>query len=143
MQRLLSEGENSTNPVDLVSQLRHHLADAGLASLPLQALLNLNEKTRRDILRGPLVIRAAVACMEKNLCEKRYRHFLALWEKTDADTHPDQTAYFQNQIYAEKRRIEALEKDRQVNFEDLVTMPWVGDLYESIGPATVGPEGGG
>jgi len=143
MQRLLSQSHDSPNPPDLVSQLRHHLADTGLASLPLQALLNLSEKTRRDILRGPLVIRAAVACMEKNLCEKRYRHFLALWEKTGADVSPEQAAYFQTQIYAEKRRIEALEKDRQVNFEDLVTMPWVGEQYEAIDPTTVRPEAGG
>lgn len=143
MQRLLSQSHDSPNPPDLVSQLRHHLADTGLASLPLQALLNLSEKTRRDIFRGPLVIRAAVACMEKNLCEKRYRHFLALWEKTGADVSPEQAAYFQTQIYAEKRRIEALEKDRQVNFEDLVTMPWVGEQYETIDPTTVRPDAGG
>ena len=142
MQRLLSQSDNAPNPPDLVSQLRHHLADAGLASLPLQALLNLSEKTRRDILRGPLVIRAAVACMEKNLCEKRYRHFLALWQQTDGHTSPDQVAYFQNQIYAEKRRIEALEKDRQVNFEDLVAMPWVGEQYEALNPTVVRSEGG-
>jgi DNA primase len=78
------------------------------------------------------VIRAAAACMEKNLCEKRYRHFLSLWEKTDCTASPEQHAYFQSQIYAEKRRIEALEKDRQVTFEDLVAMPWVGEQYDSL-----------
>ena len=130
MQRLLTE---ATDPrVDLVSLLRNHLADSGLASTPLQVLLHLGEKTRRDVLRAPLVIRAAAACMEKNLCEKRYRHFLALWEKTDCASDPDQLAYFQTQIYAEKRRIEALEKDRQVSFEDLATMPWVGEQYDSL-----------
>jgi DNA primase len=80
--------------------------------------------------------------MEKNLCEKRYRHFLALWQQTDGHTSPDQVAYFQNQIYAEKRRIEALEKDRQVNFEDLVAMPWVGEQYEALNPTVVRSEGG-
>jgi DNA primase len=130
MQRLLTE---ATDPrVDLVSLLRNHLADSGLASTPLQVLLHLGEKTRRDVLRAPLVIRAAAACMEKNLCEKRYRHFLALWEKTDCASDPDQLTYFQTQIYAEKRRIEALEKDRQVSFEDLATMPWVGEQYDSL-----------
>ncbi len=133
IQRLLSQPQQEDSP-DLVSQLRHQLADAGLASLSMQSLLHLGEKTRRDILRGPLIIRAAAACMEKNLCEKRYRHFLALWEKTDASSNLDQITYFQNQIYAEKRRIEALEKDRQVTFEDLVTMPWVGEQYDSLAP---------
>ena len=41
-------------------------------------------------------------------------------------------AYFQTQIYAEKRRIEELEKDRQATFEDLVHIPWVGEFYDTI-----------
>ena len=130
MQRLLTE---ATDPrADLVNLLRNQLADTGLATTPLQALLHLGEKTKRDVLRAPLIIRAAAACMEKNLCEKRYRHFLALWEKTDCTTAPDQFAEYQRQIYAEKRRIEALEKDRQVTFEDLATIPWVGEQYDSL-----------
>jgi DNA primase len=128
MQHLLTDPTSG----DLVSQLRNHLADTGRATTPLQSLLHLGEKTKRDILRAPLVIRAAAACMEKNLCEKRYRHFLALWEKTDCTTAPDQFAEYQRQIYAEKRRIEVLEKDRQVTFEDLAAMPWVGEQYDSL-----------
>ncbi|MFQ4139291.1 DNA primase [Nodosilinea sp. PGN35] len=130
MQRLLAD---ATDPrADLVGLLRNQLADTGLATTPLQSLMHLSEKAKRDILRAPLVIRAAAACMEKNLCEKRYRHFLALWEKTDCTAAPEQFAEYQRQIYAEKRRIEALEKDRQVSFEDLATMPWVGEQYDSL-----------
>ncbi|MGB3137314.1 MAG: DNA primase [Nodosilinea sp.] len=133
MQRLVQEHRlEQGRPADLVSLLRNHLADAGLATTSLQALLHLSEKTKRDVLRAPLVIRAAAACMEKNLCEKRYRHFLALWEKNDCTTAPDRFAEYQRQIYAEKRRIEVLEKDRQVTFEDLAAMPWVGEQYDLI-----------
>ncbi|TVQ09726.1 MAG: DNA primase [Leptolyngbya sp. DLM2.Bin27] len=130
MQRLLSEADQPR--ADLVNLLRNQLADTGLATTPLQSLMHLSEKTKRDVLRAPLVIRAAAACMEKNLCEKRYRHFLALWEKTDCTTAPERSAEYQRQIYAEKRRIEALEKDRQVSFEDLAAMPWVGEQYDSL-----------
>jgi DNA primase len=70
--------------------------------------------------------------MEKNLCEKRYRHFLNLWSQTDCQANPEQLAYFQSRIYAEKSRIEELEKDRQATFEDLVTIPWVGEFYDFI-----------
>lgn len=130
MQQLLTQADDPAP--DLMVQLRNHLAESGQTNPTLQALLHLGEKTKRDILRAPLIIRAAAACMEKNLCEKRYRHFLALWEKTDCTAAPDQVAYFQSQIYAEKRRIEVLEKDRQVSFEDLVAMPWVGEQYDSL-----------
>jgi DNA primase len=118
--------------VDLVSTLRNQVAEQGGSDGHLQQLLNLSEKTKRDILRAPLVIRAAAACMEKNLCEKRYRHFLNLWSQTDCDTSAEKMAYFQSQIYAEKRRIEELEKDRQATFEDLVHIPWVGEFYDTI-----------
>ncbi|MBD1916605.1 MULTISPECIES: DNA primase [Cyanophyceae] len=130
MQQLLTKADDPR--VDLVNLLRNQLADTGLATTPLQALLHLSEKAKRDIIRAPLIIRAAAACMEKNLCEKRYRHFLALWEKTDCTIAPEQFAEYQRQIYAEKRRIEVLEKDRQVSFEDLAIMPWVGEQYDSL-----------
>ena len=117
---------------DLVSILRNQVAEQEGSDGHLQQLLNLCEKTKRDILRAPLVIRAAAACMEKNLCEKRYRHFLNLWSQTDCDTSAEKMAYFQSQIYAEKRRIEELEKDRQATFEDLVHIPWVGEFYDTI-----------
>jgi DNA primase len=122
----------SEDPIDLVSLLRNQIAESEGNNSHLQALMTLNEKTKRDILRAPLVIRAAAACMEKNLCEKRYRHFLNLWSQADFKTSSEQMAYFQSQIYAEKRRIEELEKDRQATFEDLVHIPWVGEFYDTI-----------
>ncbi len=127
-----ADPEQAPQKSDLLSTLRNYIAEQGGADTPLQHLLNLTEKTKRDILRAPLVIRAAAACMEKNLCEKRYRHFLNLWSQADCDASAEQMAYYQSQIYAEKRRIEALEKDRQATFEDLVHIPWVGEFYEII-----------
>jgi DNA primase len=121
-------------PIDLLALLRNHMAEIDSPVSQLQHLLYLDEKAKRDILRAPLIIRAATACMEKNLCEKRYRHFLALWSETDCTESPDQHAYYQKQIYAEKRRIEELEKERQVTFEDLAQIPWVGEFYDSIDP---------
>ena len=59
------DGNGSSPPVDLVSLLRNYVAEQGNSDGHLQTLLNLTEKTKRDILRAPLVIRAAAACMEK------------------------------------------------------------------------------
>ncbi|QQE66782.1 DNA primase [Leptolyngbya sp. BL0902] len=134
MQRLLTPSPDypDSSAADLVGILRNQFADAGVTNPHLQALLNLSEKTKRDVIRAPLIIRAAAACMEKNLCEKRYRHFLNLWEKTDCAADSEQFAYYQSQIYAEKRRIEALDKERQVTFEDLANQPWMGEQYDSL-----------
>ncbi|MBD0335983.1 MAG: DNA primase, partial [Cyanobacteria bacterium Co-bin13] len=128
----LPEPEVEPAPVDLVVLLRNHMAEIDSSVSQLQHLLYLDEKEKRDILRAPLIIRAATACMEKIICEKRYRHFLSLWAETDCTESPDQHAHYQKQIYAEKRRIEELEKERQVTFEDLAQIPWVGEFYDSI-----------
>ncbi|MGF1458342.1 MAG: DNA primase [Leptolyngbyaceae cyanobacterium] len=110
---------------DLAGWLRNAAAQSAALS-QTQHLYYLDEKTRRDVLRAPLVIRAAAACIEQTLCEKRYRHFLQLWTESNQTQPADQLAYFQNQIYAEKRRIAELEKERQTTFEDLAQLPWVG-----------------
>ncbi|MBD2464559.1 DNA primase [Oscillatoria sp. FACHB-1407] len=95
----------------------------------IQALFQLNEKTRRDIVRAPLVIRAAIASMERVMCEKRRRHFIELWKQTDCITDPEESQRLQYQINAETQRIEALDRQqRQVTFEDLTQTAWVGDV---------------
>jgi DNA primase len=134
LQQLQNQGDAAApaESLDLVGALRNYLAEIPNSNAALQQLLYLTEKTKRDILRAPLVLRAATACMEKNLCEKRYRYFLNLWSQTDCQANPDQLAYFQSRIYAEKKRIEELEKDRQATFEDLVKIPWVGEFYDFI-----------
>ncbi|MEO1095885.1 MAG: DNA primase [Cyanobacteria bacterium J06638_28] len=111
---------------DLVGWLRDRAAES-LTLAQTQHLFYLDEKKRRDVLRAPLVIRAAAACIEQALCEKRYRHFLNLWSTAEAAATVEQQAYYQTQIYTEKRRIAELEKERQTTFEDLAQLPWVGD----------------
>ncbi|MEM1310339.1 MAG: DNA primase, partial [Cyanobacteria bacterium P01_H01_bin.153] len=115
----------AADPANLVGWLRDRTAESALLA-QTQHLFYLDEKTHRDVLRAPLMIRAAAACIEQALCEKRYRHFLQLWTHNDTAQSDDQQTYYQNQIYAEKRRIAELEKERQTTFEDLAQLPWVG-----------------
>ncbi|MGD1865514.1 MAG: DNA primase [Phormidesmis sp.] len=65
----------STGPISLVSHL-----------------LYLGEKSRLDTVRPTLVIRAAIACLERNMCEKRYRLLLELWQSGDFSKPPEQHA---------------------------------------------------
>lgn len=123
--RVETPSDASGSADTLVAWLRDRAAES-LTLAQTQHLFYLDEKTRRDVLRAPLVIRAAAACIEQALCEKRYRHFLQLWSDGDGIHPPEQQAYYQNQVYAEKRRMAELEKERQTTFEDLVRMPWVG-----------------
>lgn len=96
-------------------------------------LFQLDEKTQRDVLRSPLVIRTTVACMERVMCEKRRRHFLDLWQQTNLAENPDQGRYLQQQIYRENQRIDELDRlQRQVTFTDLTQVPWVGEFYQAL-----------
>ncbi|MGP1372513.1 MAG: DNA primase [Almyronema sp.] len=123
-----------SQPPANLDQLRDRCAEEPLLGQSYH-LLQLDEKTQRDILRGSLVVRAAIACMEKTMCEKRYRYFLNLWSERDCTLTPEQHAYYQKQIYAEKQRIQELEDQRCVTFADLAQIPWVGEFYASFGDA--------
>ncbi|UIE36420.1 DNA primase [Leptodesmis sichuanensis] len=117
------------NPPDLIALLQDRCTDYPGEMARLYPLFQLDEKAKRDILRAPLTIRAATAAMERIMCEKRCRHFEQLWEQTDAST-AQELDYYQQKIYAEKRRIAELDRERQVTFVDLVQAPWVGDLRD-------------
>ncbi|MEO0455101.1 MAG: DNA primase [Cyanobacteria bacterium P01_A01_bin.114] len=116
----------------LLELLRNTASESTGPLSQVHHLLYLDEKTKRDILRAPLIIRAAIACLEKTMCEKRYRYFLTLWTDTDLSEAPEQQAYYQKQIYAEKKRIAELEKERHVDFEDLIGLPWIGEFYGEL-----------
>ncbi|HEY9630179.1 MAG TPA: DNA primase [Coleofasciculaceae cyanobacterium] len=118
---------------DLIAELQDRCTDFPAKLPALYPLFQLDEKTKRDLLRSPLVIRAATACMERVMCEKRCRHFLNLWEKMDSTASPDLAQYYQQQIYAEKQRIADLDRQqRQTTFADLAQIPWVGEYYEAL-----------
>ncbi|MBW4466835.1 MAG: DNA primase [Pegethrix bostrychoides GSE-TBD4-15B] len=118
---------------DLLSLLQDRCLEAEGFGF-VQGLMQLDEKTQRDLLRAPLVVRTAIASMERVMCEKRRRHFLDLWKQTDCSASPDLAQYYQQQIYAETQRIEAIDQEqRQVTFEDLAQIPWVGEFRDALG----------
>ncbi len=128
--RALEEAQAMGDPnqadTDLISALQDYSTDTSGEMLRSYYLFHLDEKTKRDILRASLTIRAATACMERVMCEKRCRHFLDLWEKSN-DTTSELGQFYQQKIYTEKQRIAELDRQRQVSFEDLVQTPWAGE----------------
>lgn len=119
------EAAAATLPVpDLMAQLDDRGTDYPKEMQRVYPLFHLEEKTKRDILRAPLTIRAATAAMERVLCDKRCRHFQELW--ADSSAISELGEYYQQKIYDEKRRIADLDRERQVTIADLVQVPWVG-----------------
>jgi DNA primase len=110
----------------LLETLRDRCAEPGQLH-QVYALFHLEEKTQRDIVRTALVIKAAADCLERVMCEKRYRHFSDLWQQTDLTAAPELSKYYHKQMYAEKKRIEELDRQRCITFAELAQSPWVGD----------------
>lgn len=121
--RQITDIEQDSLEVDLLEQLRDRTHNFPREMSQVYSLFELDEKTQRDLLRGPLVIRSATAGIERVMCEKRYRHFLDLWQKTDLSTTPDLGQFYQQKAYVEKQRITELDRLRQVSFVDLVQAP--------------------
>jgi DNA primase len=83
-------------------------------------LFHLNEKSQKEILRTPQVVQAAIACMERVLREKRYRHFLELWQQTDPQVEPERWQSYYQAFYAEKQRLQELDRQRLFSLPELL-----------------------
>jgi DNA primase len=124
---------NSYQVSELITHLRERLSETD-KWLAVQSLFQLDEKTERDLLRAPLVVRTAIASVERVMCEKRRRHFLDLWKQTNPTLAPELAQYYQQQLYAETQRIEEIDRQqRQITFEDLAQIPWVGEFQQALG----------
>jgi DNA primase len=116
---------------DLLSMLRDRSTEFPADLGRIYWLFELDEKTSSEIHRSPLIIRTALAAMERVMCEKRRRHFLDLWKNTDFAASPDLGQYYQQKIYAEDQRIKELDRQRQVQFADLAQVPWTNNEVSS------------
>ncbi|MGG6293481.1 DNA primase [Leptolyngbya sp. AN02str] len=130
---LAASSDEALLELDLLSMLQDLSIDYPDQFTPVMYLFQVSEKIQRDMLRAPLVIRSAIACMERVMCEKRRRHFLDLWQKNDCMTNPELGQFYQQQIYLENQRIAALDRDdRSTTFADLAQLPWVGEFYQDV-----------
>lgn len=102
---------------DLMTQLQDRCTEFSKEMAQIYPLFHLDEKSKRDIQRAPLIIRAATASMERVMCDKRCRHFQELW--ADCSEINELSHYYQEKIYHEKRRIAELDRERQTTLTDL------------------------
>jgi DNA primase len=105
---------------DLISRVQDRCLEFPEEMVLVSHLFQLNERSKKEILRTPQVVQATTACMERVLREKRYRHFLELWEQTDPQTEPQRWQSYYQAFYAEKLRLQELDKQRQFSLTDLL-----------------------
>lgn len=119
-QQILALAPLQETQTDLISSLQNCCLESATELEQVFYLFHLDEKTQQDILRAPLIVQAAVTAMERVMCEKRSRHFLELWEKTDSTTEPDQAEFYYQSWSKEQRRLQKLDLERQFSPADLI-----------------------
>ncbi|MGL5058881.1 MAG: DNA primase [Microcoleus sp.] len=114
-----------TAPSELILKLQDMLIEHPTQIDRMSHIFHLSEKAEKELVRASLVIRSAVACIEQILSIKRRRLALNMWQKIDAANSPEVAREYHQQFLAEQEWIEELDRLRQVNFSDLISVPQI------------------
>jgi DNA primase len=83
-------------------------------------LFHLDEHTAEEIQRSPLVLRAAIACLEKSTCERKCQEYLNKLKSQDAEDLANQKETLRS-FMAIKQRLQELQQQRTVTIDDLIS----------------------
>lgn len=120
-QKATNSLSTTQKPQNLISHLLDRSLEFESEMAQVSYLFYLDEKIQQEqMLRIPQFIQAAIARMEQVLCEKRYRHFLELWEKTDSSTEPERSEFYYQQYNQAKLRSIKLHRQYQFSVSDLI-----------------------
>ncbi|MHC5596604.1 MAG: toprim domain-containing protein, partial [Nostoc sp.] len=106
------ETRNFASQPDLISCLQDQFLEFGSEMALISHLFHLDEKNQKEILRTPQAVQAAIACMDLVMVEKRYRHFLELWQQTDPEAEPERYQSYYDAFYAEKIKLQQIARQR-------------------------------
>ncbi|MUL35416.1 DNA primase [Gloeocapsopsis dulcis] len=119
-QQILTETADDELANSLVSRLQTRYLQLDREMTLVSHLFYLDEKTEHDLLRATQGVQAAIACMERVMCEKRYRLYLELWQDTDPQTDFERSQSYYELLYTEQRRLQELDRQRQFSLTDLI-----------------------
>jgi DNA primase len=112
--------ETTVEQVDLISTLQNIYLELSEDLGVILHLFHLNEKWKKEIPRTPQVVQAAIACMDLVMLEKRYRHFLELWQQTDPEAEPEKYQSYYQAFYAEKIKLQKIDRQRLFSITELM-----------------------
>lgn len=112
--------EIAIEQLDLISTLQNRYLEASEELGLVSHLFHLSEKWKKEILRTPQVVQAAIACMDLVMLEKRYRHFLELWQQTDPEVEPERYQSYYQAFYAEKIKLQKIDRQRLFSITELL-----------------------
>ncbi|HAG83744.1 MAG TPA: DNA primase [Cyanobacteria bacterium UBA12227] len=120
--QIIADKMVSESPNPLISLLQDRNIQFPDQMAQVEHLFHLNEKYSEDIIRAPLVIRAAAACLEMVAQEKHRRYCLEQWQKLDPSTDLKRKEYYCQELYAANRRLKELEQIRKIQFSDITEL---------------------
>jgi DNA primase len=107
-------------PDPLIALLQERSIELPEKMAQVAHLFHLDEKRQEDLVRTPLLIRAATACLERVACEKHRRYCLEQWQKLDLSTDLQRKQYYWQEFCKADRRIKELDRQRQFNLSDIL-----------------------
>ncbi|MEH2049730.1 DNA primase [Nostoc sp.] len=114
------ETKNFASQPDLISRLQDQFLEFDSEIGLISHLFHVDEKNQKEILRTPQVVQAAIACMDLVMLEKRYRHFLELWQQTDPEAEPERYQSYYQAFYAEKIKLQKIDRQRLFSITELI-----------------------
>lgn len=107
-------------PDPLIALLQERSIELPEKMAQVAHLFHLDEKRQEDLVRTPLLIRAATACLERVACEKHRRYCLEQWQKLDLSTDLQRKQYYWQEFCEADRRMKELDRQRQFNLSDIL-----------------------
>ncbi|MBP0001716.1 MAG: DNA primase [Cyanobacteria bacterium SID2] len=108
----------------LWGKLQERYSEASAMLKRIEVLFQAGEMEEIDVRRAPLVVRSAASAIERTIAQKRYRQILQSLETIDIREEPELARQYQTQLLAEKRHIDELDRRRNIDLTDLVSLPW-------------------
>ncbi len=113
-------GENDYLDEQLIVKLQDLAIEYPVQTARIRHLFHLDEHTAHEIQRSPLVLRAAVACLEKATCERRCLEYANKLKSRDPEDLASQHQYLKS-FMAVKQRLLQLQQQRIVTVSDLLS----------------------
>ena len=104
----------------LINKLQDSITEHPARATQVKHLFNLDEHTAEEIQRSPLVLRAAIACLEKFACEQKRKYYLNKLQSKETEDLTKKVEYYQL-FTTTQQRLQELEKLRVVTISDLIS----------------------
>ena len=127
LELVVSDREIETQGEALLTALRTICAHDQNLNQRLSHLLWLDENNRVALMRPKIVVRAAIANMELEIRQKRYRYWTKLWDHAYETRDLQLAQEYRDYIQEEHQAIQILQKDAQLTYEDMAQTPLVDD----------------